>query len=103
MDADRNLLFGVLALQLDLIDSPRFAEACAAWAARKDQPLGDLLVERGWITATDREEGNRVMGRKLEKAGGDARNLLGTIADATIREVLDSQADEAIRATLTGL
>jgi hypothetical protein len=44
MDTDRNLLFGVLALQADLIDNTRFAEACAAWAARKDLALADLLV-----------------------------------------------------------
>ena len=27
MDADRNLLFGVLALQVDLLDSDRFVQA----------------------------------------------------------------------------
>jgi hypothetical protein len=30
VDTDRNLLFGVLALQTDLIDNDRFAEACRA-------------------------------------------------------------------------
>ena len=30
-DTDRNLLFGVLALQADLIDAAQFAEACSAW------------------------------------------------------------------------
>jgi hypothetical protein len=33
MDTDRNLLFGVLALQLDLITLQQFGEACGAWAA----------------------------------------------------------------------
>jgi hypothetical protein len=39
MDTDRNLLFGVLVLQADLLDLTRFAEACTAgsrpqgWAA----------------------------------------------------------------------
>jgi hypothetical protein len=32
-DTDRNLLFGVLALQADFLDASRFAQACAAWAA----------------------------------------------------------------------
>src|SRR5262245_46193066 len=41
MSTDQNLLFGVLALQADLLDAPRFAEACSAWAARKDLPLAD--------------------------------------------------------------
>jgi hypothetical protein len=53
MDADRDLLFGVLALQADIIDGERFAEACSAWAAKKAMPLADLLRERGWITAEE--------------------------------------------------
>jgi hypothetical protein len=47
MDTDHNLLFGVLALQGDLIDSSPFAEACMAWSVRKDRPLADLMMERG--------------------------------------------------------
>jgi hypothetical protein len=43
MDTDRNLLFGVLALQADLLDAARFAEECAlalaAGAAGKDDSL----------------------------------------------------------------
>jgi hypothetical protein len=54
MNTDRNLFFGVLALQSDLIDTSQFAEACAAWAARKLVPLAELLIERGWIAAADR-------------------------------------------------
>jgi hypothetical protein len=38
MDTDRNLLFGVLALQADLLDNNQFVEACSAWAARKAPP-----------------------------------------------------------------
>jgi hypothetical protein len=30
-DGDRNLLFGLLALQLDLIDQRQFVEACTTW------------------------------------------------------------------------
>src|SRR5262245_956308 len=75
-DADRNLLFGALALQADLLDAPRFAEACAAWAARKDVPLAELLVTRGWITAQDRAVLDHLLGRRLEKHGGGARLTL---------------------------
>jgi hypothetical protein len=46
-DADRPLHFGVLALQAGLLDAGQFAEACAAWVARKDTALADLIVERG--------------------------------------------------------
>src|SRR5271165_1664081 len=49
MDTDCNLLYGVLALQADLIDSQQFVEVCSLWTTRKNVPLADLLVERGWI------------------------------------------------------
>ncbi len=49
-DIDRNLLFGVLALQRDMIDQPRFAEACAVWALAIGRPLADVMADRGWIS-----------------------------------------------------
>ena len=61
MDRDANLLFGVLALQLDLLDCRRFADACCGWAAQKDQSLGDLLIDRGWISLDDRAEIERLL------------------------------------------
>jgi hypothetical protein len=63
MDTDGNLLFGVLALQADLIDNDRFAAACSAWASRKDMPLADLLVERGWLSAQDRADVDTLLPR----------------------------------------
>src|SRR5262245_61708448 len=41
--ADRNLLFGVLALQMDFIDRDALVAAMNAWVLRKDQPLRRLL------------------------------------------------------------
>jgi hypothetical protein len=32
MESDRNLLFGVLALQADVLARSQFIEACTAWA-----------------------------------------------------------------------
>ena len=54
MDTDRNLLFGVLAMQADVITPEQFVEACAVWASRKDTALENLLADRGWLTAEDR-------------------------------------------------
>jgi tetratricopeptide (TPR) repeat protein len=102
---DRNLLFGVLALQADLLDAPRFAEACSAWAARKDTPLADLLVERGWLTAADRADVEKLLERKLKKHGGDAHVSLQATA-ATLPEVrggLESIDDLDVRLSLSGL
>ena len=55
-DLDRNLLFGVLALQRDMIDQARFTEACSVWALAIGRPIADVLIERGWITNEDQSD-----------------------------------------------
>src|SRR5437764_13607783 len=102
-DTDRNLLFGVLALQADLIDAAQFAEACSAWASRKDVPLAGLLVQRGWLTDEDRAHVEYLLKRSLQKHGGDARRSLGGRADAGVRDVLHSLDDADVRHTLNHL
>jgi serine/threonine-protein kinase len=94
MDADRNLLFAVLALQADLLSNDRFAEACSAWAARKENPLADLLVERGWLTPEDRADVERLLARKLAKHHGDARASLAEALPAQVRDSVDALREE---------
>src|SRR5947209_4869557 len=65
MDTDRNLLFGVLALQAGRVDASAFVEACSAWAGRWETPLAELLVERGWLTAEERAEVDQLLQRTL--------------------------------------
>ncbi|MBY0527375.1 MAG: PAS domain S-box protein [Gemmataceae bacterium] len=72
MDTDRNLRFGVLALEAGFIDGPRFVEACQLWSAHRTGSLGDLLVERGWIEAADRDQINHLLDRKPLTARNDA-------------------------------
>jgi Tfp pilus assembly protein PilF len=100
-DSDRNLLFGVLALQADLIDANRFAEACTAWSARKDTPLASLLVERGWLTAEDRQGVEQFLERKLKKHGGDVHASLAEVMSDPVRQTLTNVADPVIHQTLS--
>ena len=103
MNTDRNLLFGVLALQTDLIDSSQFADACAAWAARKTAPLADILIERGWITAADKADVERLMERKLKRHGGDLQATIDAVADAGVREAMLTVEDTELRRTMARL
>lgn len=103
MDTDRNLLFGVIALQADLLDAERFAEGCAAWAARKHTPLADLLVERGWLTAEDRERVDWLVERKLKKHGGDAGASLAAAVTPEAYRVLALWDDAAVQSSLAKL
>ena len=50
--ADRNLLFGLLALQNDFIDRDALLAALPAWVPDKARPLGRILLRRGapWTT-----------------------------------------------------
>jgi tetratricopeptide (TPR) repeat protein/tRNA A-37 threonylcarbamoyl transferase component Bud32 len=103
MNTDRNLLFGVLALQADLLDPARFVEACVGWTAQKDRPLADLLLGRGWITPADRQVLEHLMELKLKKHGGDPRASLAAAFDDRARSYLSVLGDPDVRQTLSGL
>jgi hypothetical protein len=92
---DRNLLFGVLALQTDLIDADQFAKGCALWAADKARPLADVLVAQGWLTPADRADVGKLLDRKLRKHGGDARASLAEVANDTVHRALAPIPDPA--------
>ena len=49
--ADRDLLFGLLALQNGLIDQGQLVAAFQAWTRDKARPLADHLVARGDLDA----------------------------------------------------
>jgi serine/threonine-protein kinase len=100
VDTDRNLLFGVLALQLDIIDRDGFVTACAAWATRKQQPLADVLLSLGLLTADDRREVERLMERRLKKHGGDVQASLAEAADSAARSAVAAVGDDDLSRSL---
>jgi serine/threonine-protein kinase len=102
VDADRNLLFGVLALQADLLTPAQFAEACSAWAGRKDTPLAELLVERGWLSPSDRSDVEKLLLRKLDKHGGNAKAGLAEVTTDRVRQSLAGVDDADVRRSLAG-
>jgi serine/threonine-protein kinase len=100
MDTDRNLLFGVLALQADLIDNDRFARGCALWAADKGRPLAEVLVEQDWLSPGDRADVEKLLQRKLAKHGGDARAGLAELTTDQVRQSLAGLDDADVRKSL---
>jgi PAS domain S-box-containing protein len=102
MDADRNLLFGVVALQADLLDADQFIKACTLWTARKDVPLADLLVELGWLTAEDKSDVERLLTRKMKKHAGNIKNSLAAAPD-NIKRSLAALGDADIQQSLVSL
>jgi serine/threonine-protein kinase len=106
IDTDRNLLFGVLALQGELIDSRQFAEACTAWAAAKDRPLAEHLIGRGWLSQDDRQLIEKLLERRINKHAGDAHQSLIAAAcgapaiAATLGSMQDAVGDKDCRESL---
>ena len=47
---DRNLLFGILAFQLDFVSQQQLVEAMQAWLLEKGRPVADIMLERGWLS-----------------------------------------------------
>src|SRR6516162_9181289 len=99
--ADRNLLFGLLALQVGLIDQGQLVAAFQAWTRDKLRPLADYLVGRGDLNADDRSAVEALVARHITKHGGDAEKSLAAIpAGRSTREGLAKLGDPVIGATL---
>src|SRR5262245_42640238 len=101
-DADSNLLFGLMALQTDAITRDQFVDGCALWAAQKDQPLGEILVGRGWLTTEDKADVERFVKRRLERHGGDVKASVAGLVTGSQRVSLEGIEDTAVRQTLAG-
>jgi hypothetical protein len=48
-NADQNLLFGFMALQMGLISREELIAATSIWLPNKSQPLDRVLMDRGWL------------------------------------------------------
>src|SRR3954470_14788126 len=99
--ADRNLLFGVLALQMDFITREALIAATSAWVLDKARPLDQILLERGDL-ARDAHAALEVLIRQHLKAHGDdpARSLAAVSSADSIRRDLARVADPDVRASL---
>ncbi|HRK33543.1 MAG TPA: protein kinase [Candidatus Hydrogenedentes bacterium] len=78
MEQDRNLLFGVLAVQLGKVSSSRLMQVAAAWAVDPAQSLEARLVDGGALSETDRDLIQRFVEEAIRAHAGDARATLDT-------------------------
>jgi serine/threonine-protein kinase len=98
-DADRHLLFGLIALQVGLIDQAQLVAAFQAWARDKARPLADLLAARGDMDADGRAAVEAMVALHLKRHGDDPEKSLAAIpAGRSTRERLAGLGD----AELTG-
>jgi serine/threonine-protein kinase len=100
--ADRDLLFGLLALQNGLIDQGQLVSAFQAWTRDRGRPLAEHLAARGDLDAEQRAGVEAMVGLHLKKHGGDpARSLAMIPAGRSNHESLAALGDPAIEQSLT--
>ena len=101
-DADQNFLFGLLALQNGLVTQAGLVAAFQAWTRDKTKPIAEYLVERGDLDHGDRLALEALLGRHIEKHGGEAAASLASLtAGKSTRDSLTRIGDDEIAATLT--
>ncbi len=89
-NADRNLLFGILALQMDFVQCDALIAGVNAWVLHKDQPLGAILVQQAALAEEERRLLEPLVERHLARHGGDAhRSLVSVVAEPGLREALE--------------
>jgi DNA-directed RNA polymerase specialized sigma24 family protein len=107
--AERDLLFGLLALQNGLIDQGQLVAAFQAWTRDKARPLAEHLAARGDLDPDQRAGVEAMVGLHLNKHGGDAGKSLaalpaGRSTRESLRQVaalrLDGYTDREIAARL---
>src|SRR6185312_10833738 len=71
VEAERDLLFGILALQNGLIEQADLIAAFQVWTKERSCPMAQVLVERGSLSPADRAMLDGLVRRHVEKQGGE--------------------------------
>src|SRR5262249_40437835 len=95
--ADRDLLFGLLALPNGLIDQGQLVAAFQAWTRDKARPLAEHLAARCDLDPDQLAGVEAMVGLHLKKHGGSAEKSLAAVhAGWSTRESLAALGDPAI-------
>ena len=97
----RDLLFGLLALQIGLIDQDQLVTAFAAWSRTRGKTLAEILVERGAIDEESRALLAGMAEKQLKLHGGDLEKSLAAVAlGSSTREKLAALEDADLAQSL---
>ena len=102
--ADRNLLFGVLALQMDFIRREDLIAATSAWVLDKARGLDQILLERQALTADEHALLVALVAKHLAKHNDDPQQSLAAVSSVgSIRDELRKLGDPQLDASLAAV
>src|SRR3954451_15521597 len=100
--ADRELLFGMIALQNGLIDQAQLVAAFQAWTEDRSRPFSQVLLDRGALNESDRTRLDGLARSHLQEQSEDTPRSL-TDAPTAVRQAIRQLGDPDLDATLDRL
>jgi hypothetical protein len=101
LSSDRNLLFGLLALQMDFVTQQQLLEAMNAWLLEKQTSLGEILVRRGVLNDDDRADVEKLVSKHVNRHGDERASLAAVPVRADVRVSLAGLGDADVRVSLS--
>jgi hypothetical protein len=102
MSADRNLLFGILAVQLDFISKDALIAAMNAWLLDKGKPIGEILRDQGHLSLERLQLLTALVAEHLRQHGDDPQKSLAALSSVPnpLRQQLAAIPDEAVQRSI---
>jgi hypothetical protein len=99
--ANRNLLFGILAMEMDFIGRDALITAMNAWALDKQKSLGQVLLDQKALRPESHTLLEALVQKHLEKHDGDAEKSLSSLSSLdSVRKDLEQVDDAGVQASL---
>jgi eukaryotic-like serine/threonine-protein kinase len=100
-ETPRDLLFGLLALQIGLIDQDQLIGAFSAWTRARGKALAEILIDRGAIDEESRALLAGMAEKQLKLHGGDTEKSLAAVGvGPSTRQKLTALADTDLTASV---
>ena len=101
-NADRNLLFGILAMQNDFISREELIAAVSVWLQDKQKPLDQILLEREALPEDEHALLVALVKKHVERHDNDPEKSLASVSSVgtSIQEELRRLGDADVEASL---
>lgn len=100
--SDLNLLFGVLALQMDFVSQKALIVGMHAWVLDKVKPLGIILCEQGALGQAEHDLIDALVQKHLERHDNDPVKSLAALSNVSdlFRQELKDVPDTDVQASI---
>jgi serine/threonine-protein kinase len=100
-DADRNLVFGLLALQMDFITREQLVDAMSDWMTRTAKSLGQVLHERGLMSERRTLLLEDLVTEHTEQHGSTRASLAAIRVEPSVWQELDRLDETELKVNLS--